>query len=674
MKSRLSKSYHRSPSRRCRSSCRAGLALTTFLLFAGLGLVDGFAQPSSPASLPHTDQPFKEGLRAFEESRNYDAIGYFHGAASKSPKAEPPVYWLGRSYLEIGDPASAVTSLALAVQRAPHRAINHYWLGRAHIEQQTLPDAIQAFRKATELDPAMDEALAWLGRTEFHHAMNEGEVTKAREALEHLTKAAELKPLEPRYRLWLARGLIRLGNSAAAAEHLEVADRRSTTDWQIRYELAQLHAEMGSHARALRELDHAATYAPDGASQGTVQYARGMALVRIGHGAEAVQAFHTAARYRPQLADESRLELLYWSGRANFLAGDFDTGASMMTQYLQARPYFVPGYFWLGRCRYAQADFDAAEKAFDLATKGDPGRAEYLYWAGKALYWAGRHQHAIETLEQAHVLNPRHGDTLWWLTAALMTHGHGTLDRAALTALKLGLKSDPAGAEEWLQKILSFTPQSEPANYAMGVVLFLQDRFSRALQHLETAARHPLSRTYAHSYAGWCHLAMNDFQSASEAFRSALSRQPDEVFALEGMAWLALLENKPEEALKAFKAIEGRALSISRLETGMHWAAMKSASGASNGHVQSKWSGLGVLSINSEIGQHLMFVLKDSPAALAGIKQGDVVTSVDGIPVSGERDWDSVLGKAPVHGLMILKVLRQGTIEDIVVDVSSRAE
>jgi len=83
------------------------------------------------------------------------------------------------------------------------------------------------------------------------------------------------------------------------------------------------------------------------------------------------------------------------------------------------------------------------------------------------------------------------------------------------------------------------------------------------------------------------------------------------------------------------------------------------------------------LGIKATRGALITNVLPDSPAAKAGLKPGDLVTSVDGKPISDAQDLRNVQGLAPLGSTLALAVDRGGrtlTIDTKLTAVSSEAD
>jgi S1-C subfamily serine protease len=70
-----------------------------------------------------------------------------------------------------------------------------------------------------------------------------------------------------------------------------------------------------------------------------------------------------------------------------------------------------------------------------------------------------------------------------------------------------------------------------------------------------------------------------------------------------------------------------------------------------------------------ETGLLLVAVEPDSPAAQAGLMQGDTIVALDGTPTSSLDDLFSNLRKAKVGGTVKLRIVRAGELQEIAVAV-----
>ncbi len=65
-------------------------------------------------------------------------------------------------------------------------------------------------------------------------------------------------------------------------------------------------------------------------------------------------------------------------------------------------------------------------------------------------------------------------------------------------------------------------------------------------------------------------------------------------------------------------------------------------------------------------------VLKDSPADKAGLKAGDVISSLSGKAIKKSKDWFDAISKLPEGATLKFKVTRKGTEKDITLQMGRR--
>ncbi len=100
-----------------------------------------------------------------------------------------------------------------------------------------------------------------------------------------------------------------------------------------------------------------------------------------------------------------------------------------------------------------------------------------------------------------------------------------------------------------------------------------------------------------------------------------------------------------------------------------------------NGYIAKPYIGVTISDVSEEAlgyglpeGASIRSVEEDSPAEEAGLQENDIVTAVDGQPVSGRRDLSAIVGAAQVDSELTLTVYRQGQEMEITVTVGEKTQ
>lgn len=177
------------------------------------------------------------------------AIDAFDVAIKLRPDALPPRANAAIAYNALGQNDKAEASLCRALAIEPTNAAVHLNFGMLLGEMQKVPQAEQEFRAALKSDPKLAAAAYNLALI----------VSKdhPEEAMTLITRAATLRPDEPRYTYTLALFQSRAGNAPAAIATLEKALERSPAHPQTYALLAHIYEEQKQPAKARAVLERA---------------------------------------------------------------------------------------------------------------------------------------------------------------------------------------------------------------------------------------------------------------------------------------------------------------------------------------------------------------------------------------------------------------------------------
>ena len=244
---------------------------------------------ASPAELAEVYKNL--GYLAYQRGDLEEAISWYKKALQVNPEDAEAAAWLGRIYLELGDPRSALPYWELAARLEPSER-NLYFLEQTKKMLAYGPEAVSAFYKG-------------------YAAYERGDKTKA---LIYFRRAAELAPdwVEPLR--WLGRIYLELGMPEEAARYWEQVARRtgSPDAWHF-YKLSKEAARVGLEAARA--------------------YFNGIAAYERGELELALKYFQEAVKKNPNYAKAWK-----WLGRVYYELGRFEEAAKAYKRALELNP------------------------------------------------------------------------------------------------------------------------------------------------------------------------------------------------------------------------------------------------------------------------------------------------------------------------------------------------
>ncbi len=231
------------------------------------------------------------GYLAYERGALAEAIEWYRRALSANPNDAEAAAWIGRIYLEQGQPKAALPywEKAAALDPSPK---NRYFLEQTAKMAAFGPEAVSAFYK---------------GYAAYERGAKET-------ALVFFKRAADLAPdwIEPRR--WLGRVYLELGHPAEAARYWEEVARRTGA------------ADAKYFLKLSREAQIAGLRAAEAFFRGVAAYERGDLEA-------AREAFESAVRANPGYAKAWK-----WLGRVHYEAGRFADAARAYARALELDP------------------------------------------------------------------------------------------------------------------------------------------------------------------------------------------------------------------------------------------------------------------------------------------------------------------------------------------------
>jgi tetratricopeptide (TPR) repeat protein len=446
------------------------------------------------------------GMALAEKRACPEAIPHLERAAGVEPPDILGLYYLGRCRLSTDRPQDAVGALRRALELSKTRPPDESRLGRIH------------YQLAVALRRSGDEAAATVHFKESE-STSASATEKERERLSHYlagtlaeeqraaampldSPLAALPPeqrevLRTRVTTVLTRAYMNLGiihaqarRFARAASFLEEAAALDPDFPQIQYSLGTTHFSAGQYEKAIPALLLARQSAPADANVGrllalsyfnseqyektanllrndraratdaSLQYVYGVALVRSGNAVEAEQTFSrllTVHRDQP--------ELLVVLGQAHAQQGDFAKAETTLKRALELKADVLEAQGTLGVIYLKQGKLPEAEAALRAEIKA-----------------------------RSDDVNARHH-----------------------LAVVLDLQSRPQDAAAELRTVLKARPNFADARYLLGKVLLAQGAAAEASQHLESAVRLAPNKAPAHFQLSQAYQKLGEREKAAAA-------------------------------------------------------------------------------------------------------------------------------------------------------------
>lgn len=464
------------------------------------------------------------GMALVEERREEEAISRLE-AASRNPGSErDALQYLGRAYLRVGRTEEAVTalerSLALATasptggsqgslldRRLSQISQLHYQLGLAYrrlgdeesaafhfdaaeeskaVETEDSRERLRQFLEneagnrplqlfASPLDNPAIEALPLAERRELQRTLIERlaqayvnlGVLKTRgerlsEAADLFEQAVELAPgfTQAQYSLGVAR--FSSGQFEAAIAPLSRALESDPGNGQLRRMLALAWFNVRDYGKAAELLETD----PLRATDRSIQYTYGIALVRSGRGGEAEEIF---AELLTQHPDWPELNVVL--GQAFAQQDAFESAIEVLRQAITARANVPEAHATLGEIYMRQGELDKAEQ--ELRTELDyfPDDLRTRFILATVLDLAGQPDEALEVLESILESSPRAANARYLKGKILLAQG------------------EAEQAQVQLEAASRLSPEDPETHYQLGLALQRLGRVDEARSAFDTYQR-----------------------------------------------------------------------------------------------------------------------------------------------------------------------------------------
>ena len=289
------------------------------------------------------------------------------------------------------------------------------------------------------------------------------------------------------------------------------------------------------------------------------------ALHLLGRKEEAVAELTRLVERLPAYAPAYRVRamLLMEVGEAARALADWD-------RYHSLSPGDVHTKLAWAQCMQQAGRWAEAADQFQGILSSDPGNDAALLGLGLCQLWLHKAEEALESLDRYLERHPEDADARFGRAVALQLTGE--LDQAV--AIYETLVADPAhGADalvnlitiyrqqkdsdrlaECSRKLIELHPDSEAAHEAAAYAAWLKEDFGTAAEHLRWLVERDGRPADRWMNLGLCLRKQGQLEAALDAYRQALSRQPDLTEAHIRVAEILLELGRDEEALEACRS------------------------------------------------------------------------------------------------------------------------
>jgi tetratricopeptide (TPR) repeat protein len=229
-----------------------GLALERGLLFQESGRTEEALREYEGALAKAPNDPdlmLRVGCGKADAGSGDEAEKLLRKVLGQRPNSAETHYCLGRAIMAKADFGEALKEFSRAVQIDPNHAEYHLYVGWAANEMGQLAKAQVALKKALDLDQGLADAYWQRGVLRLRE-------TRARDAIEDLTKALQLRPSRYEAHADLALAYYDLGKEdlALAEWQKAIAADSNRAEWRYHYgKLLNLHLQSAAAAEQLKK-------------------------------------------------------------------------------------------------------------------------------------------------------------------------------------------------------------------------------------------------------------------------------------------------------------------------------------------------------------------------------------------------------------------------------------
>ena len=541
---------------------------------------------------------YEAAVIRFENKEYRTASILLKNALRLDPQHLPSRILLGKSLIHAGDVAGAEKDLKIAREYGADESLVVTLLGSAYLIQgkyETLLDEIRSGGRSTEIET---QILVLRAYAQIHL----GDLEKA-EA--ELNRAHRLMPDNPGPLLGLAMVAIRQGDLEGAERFVALARERQPQESEIQFAQGEIKRLRGENDSAIQHFNRSIELDPQ---KMDARLSRAALLITSDQEEAAQEDIDYILTYSP-----NNLQAIYLKAMILARAGKYAQASAELQVVSQTLSNLKPGFInshgptmlLMGTLDYLQNDLEKAKSRLKRYVKLNPQHLQPHLLLAKTLIKLGDNVGAVLTLKpllQQHGENP---DLLFLIGTAYLNDGLYTeaseyLDKAASRqpdlpkvrtnqALSMLGTGNTEGAMQALEAVLSLEGDHAKAGLLLANIQLRKGQFSNALKTLELLIGESPDNPLLHNLMGMAYLNQGEREAAHAAFSRALQlapdfhparlnlaaveaadrhypvareqfdqilrQTPDDVRAMEGMAKLAELQNRKDEAISWMEKI-----------------------------------------------------------------------------------------------------------------------
>lgn len=449
-------------------------------------------------------------------------LEYLRQIAEQSPESAADQARLGMSLMMAGDETAGFEALETAVDLDPEHADARAMLISLYLRAGRHEEALAEAERALLVRPDV----ANLHNLRAGALMAQGDHEQARRSLE---RALDLNPGFPPAAHNLAMLALQDGRRDEAIDYYQTALEAYPDHMMTRLRLAHLRVQDGDVDGAKEHLRHAAAAHPD-ALQPRLLLARHE--VDAGDGESALEWLEPVAEDYA-----GHPGLLSVTGEALFALERYEESVYELNKLISRQPESFRAHHLMALAYAELGNLDQAETALAQALEINPDHVGARLTQVRVVARQGRtaeaYELASEMIDEFPDAADLHAERAW-LAAELGR------DQQAVEGYRSALEQQPRSI--WV--------------VALASTLWRQGEFETGVQELESWLEdHPNDARVRLQLAN-AYLEIDEDEAAREAYRQVLADAPDNVIALNNLAWL-MREEDPDQAREyAERAVE----------------------------------------------------------------------------------------------------------------------
>jgi len=268
-------------------------------------------------------------------------------------------------------------------------------------------------------------------------------------------------------------------------------------------------------------------------------------------------------------------------------AGDFGTALGLFEDILAENPMITTAYLGIGDIYMIQEDYQSAEPAFNRAARLEPRNFDAQYGHGLSLHMLDRFAEAVRAFHRALTIQPNSVSANLSIATAYLRMDQA---RSALVFAEKAVELDPTNGpahsnlgaiyemldrdgdaiEQYLDA-MELMPPSTPLMMNLINVLAKERRYREVINASENLLKIEQSAN-AYERMAYAYFRLAEYDSSSEAYRNAVSIDPNHWQSLNGIGVNALnrwLVSKKRDRVAAQEARDAfrRSLQVNPRQT-----------------------------------------------------------------------------------------------------------